>query len=347
MTFIMRRAEALAVCQQTMTKVYGEWTNDKAAEWRPKPYADNKSRYLWTDAFGVCNFISLARETGRAHYLDQADALIRDVHETLGRDRQGRRLPNASDQEPLMGGLRIGKVHDESHPDGDGQYFHYLTKWAFALNCMSVARNEKRYNHLAVQLIKAIHPRFLFTMNAMRPRLSWKMSVDLSRPLVPSEGNLDPYDGYVTYRLVQQTHGDDEALKSEIEDMRCLVAAKWERYTSSDPLDLGEALWLAHWYPNEEWAAHIARRSLHSLASLFELNLLLPRSHRLAFREFGTALGLRVHPMAQTSEWQHRVDKLLSDWADEVWTFDADITPVMYCAALLPGVWRRADTLKA
>lgn len=51
---------------------------------------------------------------------------------------------------------------------------------------------------------QAIHPRFLFTMNAMRPRLSWKMSVDLSRPLVPSEGNLDPIDGYVTDRLVQQ-----------------------------------------------------------------------------------------------------------------------------------------------
>ncbi len=30
----------------------------------------------------------------------------------------------------------------------------------------------------------------------------WKMSIDLSRPLVTSEGNLDPYDGYVTYRIV-------------------------------------------------------------------------------------------------------------------------------------------------
>ena len=45
-SFIMRRAEALAECQQTMTKVYGEWTKEKAAEWRPKPYADNKVR-LW------------------------------------------------------------------------------------------------------------------------------------------------------------------------------------------------------------------------------------------------------------------------------------------------------------
>ncbi len=32
----------------------------------------------------------------------------------------------------------------------------------------------------------------------------WKMSIDLSRPLVTSEGNLDPYDGYITYRIVDE-----------------------------------------------------------------------------------------------------------------------------------------------
>lgn len=110
------------------------------------PNTGQQSRYLWTDAFGVCNFITLARETGDGRYLDQADALIHDVHETLGRERDGKkRLPHATDAEPLKGmhlslslitshcmyitgGLRIGKVHAEGHPDGDGQYFHYLTK---------------------------------------------------------------------------------------------------------------------------------------------------------------------------------------------------------------------------
>ena len=53
--------------------VYGLYDSSKAAAapWRPLPYADNKSRYLWTDAFGVCNFITLACETGEARYLDQ------------------------------------------------------------------------------------------------------------------------------------------------------------------------------------------------------------------------------------------------------------------------------------
>ena len=79
-----------------------------------------------------------------------------------------------------VGGLRIGKVHDEDHPDGDGQYFHYITKvrlllrisyesfllaksrqWAFALSCMSLARNDRKYNELAVQLLKVPSLSFL------------------------------------------------------------------------------------------------------------------------------------------------------------------------------------------
>ena len=66
-------------------------------------------------------------------YLDMADALITDVHETLGRHRHGAhsRLGRASDDSPLLGGLRIGKEAEEDEEDGDGQYFHYLTKWMF------------------------------------------------------------------------------------------------------------------------------------------------------------------------------------------------------------------------
>lgn len=32
----------------------------------------------------------------------------------------------------------------------------------------------------------------------------WKMSIDLSKPHVYSEGNLDSYDGYITYRLLRE-----------------------------------------------------------------------------------------------------------------------------------------------
>lgn len=72
-----------------------------------------QGRYLWTDAHGVCNFVSLALATRDASYLDRADALIEDVHATLGRDRSG--APLGRPDAPLAGGLRIGKVADEGH----------------------------------------------------------------------------------------------------------------------------------------------------------------------------------------------------------------------------------------
>ena len=50
------------------------------------------------------------------------------------------------------GGLRIGKPHSEGHLDGDGQYFHYLTKWAFALDRMSLACGDPKYHRWAVQV---------------------------------------------------------------------------------------------------------------------------------------------------------------------------------------------------
>jgi hypothetical protein len=176
-----------------------------------------------------------------------------------------------------------------------GQYMHYLTKWAFALNRMALVTQSAHYNELAIQLIKGEASPYQVEQSrtclprmglwfAERPPLvhSWnlanmhscatmsslisgetyscapalrapchgpvsathrlvqdstdvclvecrltiyapssqmarmvvaddashfcsmcrKMSVDLSHPAVPSQGNLDPFDCYVTYRLL-------------------------------------------------------------------------------------------------------------------------------------------------
>jgi len=169
----------------------------------------------------------------------------------------------------------------------------------------------------------------------------WKMSIDLSRPLVTSEGNLDPIDGYVTYRLLQAEAGSP-VLQNEIEELRLMVRAKWQRYDSDDPLDLGEALWLTHWFPDEDWSAHIAKVSVGSLDDLWQSGFFnLPPSHRLAFREFGAALGLAVTPHTRANEmWNRRTSVLLRDWSNKLCDRDSDISPVMYCAALIPGVWQ-------
>src|SRR5437762_3302437 len=44
-------------------------------------------RYLWTDAFAVCNFLGLARATGEARCRELALRLVDRVHHGLGRHR--------------------------------------------------------------------------------------------------------------------------------------------------------------------------------------------------------------------------------------------------------------------
>ena len=74
-------------------------------------------RYLWTDAFGVCNFLGLYHQTGEETYLDLALQLVDQVHDTLGRHREDDSRTgwiSGLDEEqgkkhPTRRGLRIGK----------------------------------------------------------------------------------------------------------------------------------------------------------------------------------------------------------------------------------------------
>lgn len=103
-------------------------------------------RYLWTDAFAVCNFLALYQHTDREHFLHQALKLVEQVHEVLGQHRKnssyGGWLSGLTGEQarlhPARGGLRIGKPLAERRAgepadnalewQQDGQYFHYLLK---------------------------------------------------------------------------------------------------------------------------------------------------------------------------------------------------------------------------
>jgi hypothetical protein len=327
--------------KRVLDEVYGKCFDPR--NWIPKKYKDTKSRYLWTDAFGVCNYITLFCETKDPVYIQQADALIKDVHDTLGKDRTLKsRLGNSTTDRPLLGGLRIGKEDAEGTPDGDGQYFHYLTKWMFALNRMSIIKKDARYNDWAIDLAKVAHDKFIRNIDSNFPKMYWKMSIDLSYPHVDSEGNLDPFDGYVTYRAIQAMSSDLNVLKSQIGTFEKMVMAKYPRYRSNDPLDLGEALWITHLYPEEEWSKYVSAQSLKSLDALYAQGyFLMPDTRRLAFREFGTTIGVQVHPAARGvgSLWHKRVEELHEFWNAKIYKRDNDITPVMYCTSLIPGVF--------
>nr|VWO95320.1 Protein-L-isoaspartate O-methyltransferase (EC (L-isoaspartyl protein carboxyl methyltransferase) (Protein L-isoaspartyl methyltransferase) (Protein-beta-aspartate methyltransferase) (PIMT) [Ganoderma boninense] len=306
-----------------------------ATSWTPPSLAEgDRGRYLWTDAFGVLNLLTLGAlapsEGARSAYNTLAARLIVAVHNTLGRTRDDQhRLPGASDEHPMAGGLRIGKEAEEDSPagDGDGQYHHYLTLWMFALNRMARASGERRYNDLAIELARAIHPAFVKDRDKPRPRMCWKTSVDLQRAVVDSEGNLDPIDGYVVFSLLQRDNAEDtRVLEREVGEYRKILETKWRRYTSDDPLDLGMTLWTAHWFsgrPGEEWATELSRRAFVCLRALIDEEKYFdaPPRFRLAFRELGTCLGVRVqcecHPARSATTATAAGDTLTTSTAAE------------------------------
>jgi hypothetical protein len=212
----------------------------------------------------------------------------------------------------MGGGLRIGK-DEESGLDCDGQYHHYLTLWMFALNRLCVASEDRSWNDLAISLMKAIHPRFVYNRDKPRPRMYWKMSIDLTHPLVRSEGNLDPVDGLAVCKLLRETDGDSsQALKDEIADYEKIVATKWRSYSSDDPLDLGMTLWTSHYWVGEDWATGLLERAKRDLRDLIDegyFNLSITR--RLAFREFGTCLGIRC---ALGEDWDTDAENIIETW---------------------------------
>ncbi|GAB1200802.1 hypothetical protein APSETT444_010182 [Aspergillus pseudonomiae] len=355
--------------QEAQESLYGDLRSiANPQDWTPPPQSGgHRGRYLWTDAFGVINFITLHREYEKGlapsasapddRYLTLARRLVETVHEVLGRTRDGQsRLPGATDDNPMGGGLRIGKI-EEHGSDGDGQYHHYLTLWMFALNRLSLATGDPTYNRQAIALARAIHPRFFIGRHLPRPRMVWKMSIDLTTALVASEGNLDPVDGFVTFRLLQAAAmqmGDGEVLANEIADYKKVMERKGKHFVTSDPLDLGMSLWTAHWFAEkEDWATSLSGQCFEQIYELFEIDRYLDRSHkyRLAFREFGTCMGIKCMS-EQLSEKESAVDlkvyanNILDSWniymqrslATKVTPDDLrPITRVMYASALLPG----------
>ncbi|KAB2580194.1 uncharacterized protein LTHEOB_8986 [Lasiodiplodia theobromae] len=388
-------ANDLAKITTAMQRVYRYPVPDATAPattpWTPPPAsAGHRGRYLWTDAFGVLNFLTLHHHhqhhantntdsgngaatttTKTAPYLSYATALAQTVHDTLGRTRDGSaRLPGATDADPTGGGLRIGKEEADG-ADGDGQYHHYLTLWMYALNRLAVAwrgaeeqggqeekeKEARRWNGYAVRLMQVIHPAFVHDRASGRPRMYWKVSVDLKRPLVLSEGNLDPVDGLVVCKLLREFEGEDDVLRDEMRDYEKIVATKWKNYASTDPLDLGMTLWTAHHYAGkEQWATAFADKAKKDLKVLvdcgyFEAGI----KRRLAFREFGTVLGIRC-ALQQEPGWEREAEKIIAIWEDAGVVPEpkdeaagnanasadlAPITLVMYAAALDPGAFKR------
>lgn len=282
----------------------------KLAWMREERIWPNGPRYLWTDAFGVVLLVSLWEEHHEAHHLDEAEWVVAEVDRVLGRRR----------------GLRIGEA-----PDRDGQYFHYLAMWIYALTVLGAVRPA--YRARAVDLVHQVHDAFVIPGTGV----IWKMREDLSGPYPGfGLGALDAFHGMVVYRLL-----DPDGLAPQIRELQELVDATWAGLTITQDLGLGMMLWLTHFFPTEPWAVRQREACLAMLDGMW----VQPPGYfcrapgqprvRFAFTNYGVSLGLQA--VRAHGERVRHLNAFFERYrsGDE---YDTNaITHVMACTSHLPG----------
>ena len=275
-------------------------------------------RYLWTDAFAVCNFLELGEN-------DLAERLVDQVHRVLGKHRPddartgwiGGMDAETGTEHPTRGGLRIGKPLPEREPgevpdpdlewERDGQYCHYLTKWMHALDQVARCTGSADAGRWARELAQSAHRAFTYApVPGMPKRMYWKMRIDLSEPLVSSMGQHDPLDGLITYLQLRAHkpaarvgHGPD--LDAELREMAAIVAGT--NLLTEDPLGIGGLLsdayrlaQLLRVRPGDNpLLGLVVGAAANGLARYLATQpFTRPPAERLAFRELGLAIGLQA-----------------------------------------------------
>jgi len=269
----------------------------------------NGLRYLWTDALGIILLVSLHAQTGKMHYLDEVEWIVEQVNRVLGRAR----------------GLRIGEA-----PDRDGQYFHYLAMWLYALAILG--RYIPDYRQEGIERVHQIHDAFVQPGRGVL----WKMTEDLSQPYPGyGYGALDAFDGYLSYRML-----DEHALAREIGDMRRLIDLTEPNLMITQDLGIGMMLWMSHFYPQERWAQSQQLRCLAVLDHMWVDAGYFCREPghtvvRFAFTNYGVSIGLQaVRAMPERVERLHAYFDTYRSGDN----YDRDaITHVMACNAHFPG----------
>jgi hypothetical protein len=334
-----------------------------------------KRRYLWTDAFAVCNFLGLAHATGEERYTNLALRLVDQVHHVLGSyrgdDSRTGWISGLSERvgetHPTRGGLRIGKELRErgvSEPFDeqlewrrDGQYFHYLTKWMHALDQVSRWTRQPQLNTWARELAEVAHGAFACSDRSRR-RMAWKMSTDLTRPLVPSMGHHDPLDGFITCVQLQTTKStlssaaSGPSLKEAATDFATMMEG--QDWATADPLGLGGLLIDAARVAQLMHLGALAEGDLLEallVAALQGLayysrqdDLKHPASRRLAFRELGLAIGLSAIELIE--EEMRREDRPFLRGAG-VWERVEALTPYVALGSAIKSFWLDSEHREA
>jgi len=269
---------------------------------------EQQHRYLWTDAFAVLAYQTLAdsyksrkNENEAKKYRDAVEKLIAVVHDCLGKPRSEREkdgMTPCTISPTGYVGLRIGKEESRKTTDYgmncDGQYWHYIDKWLFVLARTGHAEE-------GVRIAKSCFPYFFSSSKYGGGGIRWKLSVDASPPpsLPPVYGpNDDTLNALIVFSMLEKQNqsiddkSDDESAELNLRDEIALLQNSLRNYkpqVTSDPLGWGlEVLF------DQFIQGHPRMGRLRKLAPevLDSVHLSLP------FRLYGSLIGALVVPSA-------------------------------------------------
>jgi hypothetical protein len=138
----------------------------------------------------------------------------------------------------------------------------------------------------------------------------WKMSIDLSRPLVGASGQHDALDGFITFREAQRAAAQAQ-IKAGVPDLSAAIDSlgtlcRNRDWTTDDPLGLGGLFFDAcrlcqlmseKWPDDIQLLQDVLEACRNGIAAILAAgHLHRPLSQRLPFRELGLAIGLRAFP---------------------------------------------------
>jgi hypothetical protein len=239
-----------------------------------------------------------------------------------------------------------------------------------ALDQLARATREAHYNQWARELDATAFRAFSYIPAPPLPtrRMHWKMSVDLSRPLLASMGQHDPLDGYLTTLELRVTAASlaQAQAQPDLAEERREYAAMVRRgdWATDDPLGIGGLLvdaWRVQQLSQQgaDIEPNLFERLLDAAHSGLAIylpggDLQLPARYRLAFRELGLAIGLHAVERMQAADPGQRAQleglaqylPLAGDieafWLDPAqqrsatWIEHQDINTVMLATSLVP-----------
>lgn len=171
---------------------------------------------------------------------------------------------------------------------------------------MTRVTGEATYLRWAMELAQTAHATFCYPSTSDGAlALHWKMSIDLSRPLVRAAGQHDPLDGLVTYlglHSAAKEFGEETFpnLWREITELAAMCRGK--SFITEDALGIGGLLWdinrmeqlmLKGAFKNLRLFQQVVREALSCLQGVGGGFLVHPARYRLAFRELGLSIGLK------------------------------------------------------